>query len=118
MSGFGPGTGDSGSSSDEYLSYVALLTQSGANAPVATILKNTIGNIVWSRTNGGEYRATLVGAFPATKTWLSFNNLQWDGMYQGYFARNDNDVLTLLIGAGDDFLTSDVPAMIEIRVYS
>jgi len=31
-----------------YLSYVALLTQSGTNAPVATVLENTIGDIVWS----------------------------------------------------------------------
>lgn len=43
--------------------YVATLAQSGTNAPVATVLKNTLGAIVWSRSGPGVYSATLVGAF-------------------------------------------------------
>jgi predicted RecA/RadA family phage recombinase len=46
--------------------YVALLTQTGTNAPVATILKNTLGAIVWGYTSPGVYTATLAGAFTAT----------------------------------------------------
>lgn len=42
-----------------YTSYTALLTQTGTNAPVATILENTTGNtIVWTRTNTGMYKGT------------------------------------------------------------
>ena len=42
-----------------YTSYTALLSQTGTNAPVATILENTTGNtIVWTRTNTGMYRGT------------------------------------------------------------
>ena len=47
-----------------YLVYTALLTQSGTNAPVATVIgENTIGNIVWSYNGQGDYIGTLEGAF-------------------------------------------------------
>lgn len=59
--------------------YKANLTQSGTNAPAATIFENTIGNIVWTRTGIGTYRGTLTGAFSLTRTWCeiaesAFNN--------------------------------------------
>tara|TARA_R100000544_G_scaffold29863_2_gene16182 strand:+ start:2622 stop:3464 length:843 start_codon:yes stop_codon:yes gene_type:complete len=48
-----------------YKSYVALLNQTGSNAPVATILENTTGNtIVWTRTGSGLYRGTWGSALP------------------------------------------------------
>ena len=44
--------------------YVALLSQTGTNAPVATVLKNTLGGVpVWSYVSAGVYRASLAGAF-------------------------------------------------------
>lgn len=50
--------------------YVALLTQTGTNAPVATVLENTLGDVVWSYDSIGSYFGTLVGAFPQDKTAL------------------------------------------------
>lgn len=51
--------------------YVALLTQTGTNAPVATVLKNTLGGtVVWTRNAIGDYRGTLENAFPDDKTTL------------------------------------------------
>ncbi len=51
--------------------YAALLTQSGTDAPVATVLLNTLGgDVVWARNSTGEYVGTLVGAFPAAKTLI------------------------------------------------
>lgn len=50
--------------------YVALLTQSGTDAPVATVLENTIGAIVWARSGEGAYTATLTGAFPEDKVFI------------------------------------------------
>ena len=42
-----------------YKVYTALLSQSGTDAPVATVLENTLGyDIVWSRLNAGGYTAT------------------------------------------------------------
>ena len=51
--------------------YTALLSQSGTDAPVATVLQNTLGGtVVWARTGVGVYTATLAGAFTENKTFL------------------------------------------------
>lgn len=51
--------------------YRALLTQTGTNAPVATVLENSLGGtVVWARSMAGTYSATLVGAFTANKTFV------------------------------------------------
>jgi len=53
------------------LIYKALLTQTGTNAPVATVLQNTLGGtVVWSYGGVGDYLATLAGAFPQNKTLI------------------------------------------------
>lgn len=62
--------GDIVSISRSYKTYTALLTQSGSSAPTATVLENTIGNIVWARTSDGVYSGTLTGAFVSGKTVL------------------------------------------------
>jgi hypothetical protein len=53
--------------------YRALLNQVGTNPPVATVLENTIGPIVWSREEPGFYLGTLAGAFPEHKTFMVLN---------------------------------------------
>lgn len=50
--------------------YRALVTQTSTNAPVATVLENSIGSIVWSRDSAGTYFGTLVGAFTANKCFF------------------------------------------------
>jgi hypothetical protein len=49
-----------------YKEYVALLTQTGTNAPVATIRTNTLGNVVWTRSGVGSYVGTLANSFDKT----------------------------------------------------
>ncbi len=52
-----------------YKVYTALLTQSGTDAPVATVLENTLGGeVVWSRVGVGIYSAILANAFTADNT--------------------------------------------------
>jgi hypothetical protein len=52
------------SSSDGNTVYIASLIQSGSDAPVATVIKNTLGDaVVWTRESAGLYRGTLAGAF-------------------------------------------------------
>jgi hypothetical protein len=54
-----------------YKVYSALLTQIGANAPVATLLQNTLGGTpVWTRSDVGTYVCTLAGAFPTGKVFI------------------------------------------------
>lgn len=56
-------------STPDYKIYRALLTQAGTDAPVATVLENTLGgSVVWSRVNVGFYEGTLTGAFTSGKT--------------------------------------------------
>ncbi|CAI2769160.1 hypothetical protein [Flavobacterium collinsii] len=52
-----------------YKVYTALLSQSGTNPPVATVLENTLGGLpVWSRAGLGSYSCTLTGTFASNKT--------------------------------------------------
>ena len=52
-----------------YKVYTALISQSGTNAPVATVLENTLGGtVVWTRIGTGQYEATLSSAFTVDKT--------------------------------------------------
>lgn len=50
--------------------YKAILIQTGTNAPVATVLYNTLGNIVWSRQSTGLFFGTLANAFPSGKVFF------------------------------------------------
>lgn len=57
-----------------YKVYAALLSQpSKRNPPTAIILENTIGDIVWTYSSAGVYRATLVGAFPDANKFFTLN---------------------------------------------
>lgn len=48
--------------------YVFTATQSGTDAPVVTVLLNTLGGVpVWAYDGPGTYVGTLVGAFPVGK---------------------------------------------------
>lgn len=51
-----------------YKVYKAFLTQTGTNAPVATVVENTLGGTpVWSYFGVGTYELTLAGAFTLNK---------------------------------------------------
>lgn len=110
-----------------YLVYTALLTQTGINAPTATVLQNTLGGtVVWSYTSEGDYLATLAGAFTANKTFISATNGKntdsgADGLILG--SRNEStDAVSLLAFRGDgipkDLHTDGASrTSFEIRVY-
>jgi hypothetical protein len=64
--------------------YKALLTQVELEAPVATVLENSLGGtIVWSRDSAGFYIGSLVGVFPNELKVFSLLGMQ----------KNDNDVV-------------------------
>lgn len=110
--------------------YRALLTQTGTDAPVATVLENTLGGtLVWTYADVGLYVGTLEGAFTANKTCLPPVNASQtlDGatsFVETSFFRADADVVrlqTTLVDAGagtqtlsNAFLTN---AYVEILVY-
>ena len=57
-----------------YKVYTALLTQTGEDAPTATVLENTLGDIVWTRIDEGIYIGTLSNSFIENKTGVIINN--------------------------------------------
>jgi hypothetical protein len=59
-------------SEPKYKVYTALLTQTGIDAPVATVLENTLGyNITWEYVNIGVYKSLgIVGTFKDGKFGL------------------------------------------------
>lgn len=108
-----------------YTSYVALLTQSGTDAPVATILENTLGGTpVWTYDSSGYYIATLTGTFKNKKTVIftgsgldAYIELQWTFIDTDTHGENE-----FALFVTNDFGITGVDnalyqTMIEIRVY-
>lgn len=104
-----------------YKVYTALLTQTGTNAPVATVLENTLGGtVVLSRDSAGDYRATLAGAFTSGKTFvIPPESPIFDVViYIRCYRADDNTIYVQTYdqnGDGEDGRLSNYP--IEIRVY-
>lgn len=109
-----------------YKVYTALLTQSGINPPIATVLENTIGNITWTYLSTGNYAGNLISAFPLNKTYFSVNNRFSDdggaSAYDAFLFRGDDDFFYLTLWENgtpsDNLIFSGTPISIEIRVYS
>lgn len=107
-------------------SYVALLTQTGTDAPVATVLENTLGGtVVWTYAAGGRYDGTLAGAFTANKTAVNSGSCvnAAGSTLNGWFAgnRTNADAVRLISSAANDpSSTADdvlVATLVEILVY-
>lgn len=84
----------------------ALLTQTGTDPPVPTILQNQIGTLIWTYHNPGDYRATCTGAFPEGKTkFILGGGPNVNVIY--YPDRLDDDTIQLLTynngSAGNDW---------------
>lgn len=100
--------------------YIALLWQSGMDAPITLPLLNTIGSIAWSYTDSGKYTASLTGAFPQTKTVLTVPNYgtTWGSNTTIKLTRlSDNAVLLEAIDSNvnqDDLLNDTI---VEFNVY-
>lgn len=66
-----------------YKVYTFEIFATGMADPTLTIFENTVGNIVWTRSAGGEYIGTLSGAFTNQKTWCMISAyIQPDGTPQ------------------------------------
>jgi hypothetical protein len=106
-----------------YKVYTALLTQSGTNAPVATVLENTLEVTAnWTYSGVGYYLLNEVGKFPLNKTVVVVGDTANNDSYTKVFDDGVNDQIGLFtsllsnISGGDDGLLVRTP--IEIRVYN
>ena len=108
-----------------YKVYTALLTQAGEDAPVPTVLENTLGETLsYTRTDVGTYVIATTGIFPQNKTWAVINTPSRDG--NGPFALqigriNDTQCQIYAYQLPDtltDLGTNADRTSIEIRVYN
>ena len=74
---------DSVAASAPYQSYVALFTQSGTNAPVVTIVSNTLGlTLTWERSSAGNYfGGDIASQCPDGKTVFITSNASNGGAF-------------------------------------
>ena len=109
-----------------YKVYTALLTQSGTNAPVATVLENTLGgDVVWSYNDESRFSATSDNLFTLNKT-VVFTGSVFNGDIPNsvYIIIDNNNFTTTTLNMETFFddggltngLLSNTP--IEIRVYN
>jgi len=114
-----------GSGSASYSVYTALLTQTGTDAPVATVLENTLGGtVVWTYDSVGIYIATLTGAFTVNKTFIFIGSINGElsnsyGVNTAYPLNGISDYINVVtlnasFVEGNDQLKN---TSIEIRVY-
>ena len=99
-----------------YTVYTALLTQTGTNAPVATLLQNNTGKtFTWARTGSGTYTITASSnAFTSNKTIVFYNLGEYAASSRYPWVRTSDTVVTLSLG-GDGRITNGA---FEIRIYT
>lgn len=97
-----------------YKSYVALLTQTGTNAPTAVVLENTLGiSPVYAYGGVGSYTLTSTGTFVLGKTYAFIQNNSTLNVVNT--TDDAPDIIYILTNSADDLLISTT---IEIRVYN
>lgn len=115
---------DLGGGAASYSVYTAVLSQSGTDDPIATVLQNTLsGDVTWTRSGTGDYHATLTGEFLENKV-ACFATPDYSGGNAPLisFIRFNDDYCRLqsLLGDGNNVDISDNgtgATSVEIRVY-
>jgi len=105
-----------------YYKYVALLTQTDTTAPIATVLENTIGNIVWSYGSVGNYYADLPNAFTVNKTFIIVGPVDSDFSSATFFTIGTSALPGEVVFFSKDSAGAGINdgyknTSIEIRVY-
>lgn len=95
--------------------YVAKLTQTSTNIPVATIIENTLGTITFGRVNTGIHQINSSGLFTTGKTFVLVTPL--DSFLQSYIQLFTSSQMFWLVGDTNFAYANGGVIMIEIRVY-
>jgi len=104
-----------------YKVYTALLERTGAVAPTATILENTLGTITFAYTGTGNYGTLSPHLFTINKTFVLLQK-QADGLLGntlGTLITSTNSISIIQnTTAGPNDEDWILPVCIEIRVYN
>lgn len=104
--------------------YTALVTQSGSNAPVATVLETTFNDpLTWTRTGTGTYSVGFSGSFPVSGTFCAATvhpTIQTTGGHVT-FGQLSTHTCRLKVYNSSSFAPVDnfnKPISVEIRAYN
>lgn len=103
-----------------YKVYTALLHQSGADAPVATIMENTIGTITFTYQFPGQYNISSSGLFILGKTTVSVSqtNAGFNEPSAGVQVNSNNNMTLKSANAATQANNILSGTVLEIRVYN
>lgn len=104
----------------KYSIYTALITQTGTNAPVVTVLENTLsGPIVWTYSSVGFYVGTLASAFPEDETACLLQDSLDDTHSVIYRASDDTVEISIktISGSPAAIDNSLFKTLVEIKIY-
>ena len=98
-----------------YKSYVALLTQTVGDAPVATVVYNTLsGTPTWDYQENGDYRVNLTGEFTTGKTIAFIGGSNYSIIGYTFTVQYLSEDTIRILSIGDSLMTDTA---FEIRVY-
>ena len=100
-----------------YTSYVALLNQSSADAPVATVVYNDLSSytFTWTRNSSGEYTLTSTGTpFTENKTVVYINGGSAENNHDIAWERTSANTIVISTHNSDGKLTNGT---FEIKIY-
>lgn len=102
-----------------YTAYTALLTQSGTDAPTATVLENTLGTVSFTYDDVGSYIVSCTSCFTADKSIAIAETSQGSSdvtfIIGGFVSTTQLYIYSLDSGVNTDDVL--VNRWIEIRVY-
>jgi len=96
--------------------YIANMTQTGTNDPIANVFTGQV--ITWTRSSAGEYLGTPETPYDSTNTYVMINNVNHDHLTTAYINTDGNVVIVTCRTSGhahhDDILNATT---LEIRTY-
>jgi len=102
----------------DYKIYRALLSQIDTDNPTANVLENTIGNIVWTTTDVGQYIGTLTNAFTNDKTFLYVSQGNYGADFPNFYSinRNSNNEIGIITQLFDGTFTDGLLTKREVQI--
>ena len=103
-----------------YTKYVALITQTGTDAPTAIELENTIGTLTWSYVGVGDYTLNSASLFTNNKLFVILPPPNSGSDYDNFYNRLSASSIRFQTKIAGGIDSNDIfdKACLEIRVYA
>ena len=104
----------------KYLTYTAILTQSGTNDPQVRILENDLGeNMAWIRDSAGHYTGSVVQFVSSGTSWFHSQAIDLNGIFwtTRLYRGSDSHSVKLVVKDTDYQGSDGWQILVEIRLY-